>query len=130
MSVKVLIVDDAAFIREALIQICLQAGYQVVGEASNGEEAVLRAQALQPHVIIMDMVLPLKNGIEAATEILQTFPQIKIIACTSMEPRFISEKSKQAGCVGFLAKPFKKQDVLSLLAELNQKSAERKGAYG
>jgi two-component system, chemotaxis family, chemotaxis protein CheY len=115
MSFNILVVDDAAFIREALIQICREAGHHVVGEASNGIEAVEKAVALKPNVILMDIVMPLKNGVEAAAEILEKLPRVKIIACSTVDQEFMAKKALQVGCVSFISKPFKKKDIIEAI---------------
>lgn len=122
MSLNILIVDDAAFIREALIQICRESGHLVVGEAADGVEAVSKAIGLRPDLIIMDMVMPLKNGVEATTEILAMFPQMKIIACSTVDQEFLKRSALQAGCLSFISKPFKKKDITEALGYIRQMS--------
>lgn len=124
MSYNVLIVDDAAFIREALIQICHEAGHLVVGEASNGVEAVEKSISTQPNLIIMDMVMPLKNGVEATIEILEKFPSMKIIACSTVDQEFLMQKALKAGCLSYISKPFKKQQILDAISFVKPGAAE------
>lgn len=120
MSFNILVVDDAAFIREALIQICKESGHWVVGEAVNGVEAIDKALALRPDVIIMDMVMPLKNGVEATTEILEKLPKTKIIACSTVDQQFLIKKALQIGCVSYINKPFKKSELIEALGFLQR----------
>ena len=115
-----MVVDDAAFIREALIQICKESGHLVVGEASDGVEAVAKALSLRPDVIIMDMVMPLKNGVEAVTEILEKMPKMKIIACSTVDQEFLKDRALKAGCLGFVSKPFKKIEIIEALSLVRQ----------
>jgi two-component system chemotaxis response regulator CheY len=128
MSWDILIVDDAAFIREALIQICQSSGHLVVGEAANGNEAVEKALELRPQVIIMDLVMPEKNGVEAIREILELLPHTLIVACSSVDQEFLYTKAQQAGAVKFLAKPFKKQQVVDTLKALSSVGSQVGGS--
>ncbi len=120
MSFNILIVDDAAFIREALIQICREAGHLVIGEAADGVEAVAKALSLKPDLIIMDMVMPHKNGVEATIEILEKLPRMKIIACSTVDQEFLKKNALQAGCLSFISKPFKKKDIIEALGYIRQ----------
>jgi two-component system chemotaxis response regulator CheY len=130
MTLNILVVDDAAFIREALIQICQLSGHIVVGEATNGQEAIDKATKLKPDVIIMDLVMPEKNGIEASREILEVWPNTKILACSSVDQEFLIAKAEQVGCVGFIAKPFKKQDIVDSLRNLSIQGPRLGGTHG
>ncbi len=117
---KILIVDDAAFVREALAQICMDLCHKVCGFAKNGIEAEDLSIILKPDIIIMDLVMPEVNGIQATKAILKKNSNIKIIACTTLESDF-KEKSLEAGCVAFLEKPFNKKKVEEILTSiLNQ----------
>jgi two-component system chemotaxis response regulator CheY len=116
MSIKILIVDDAAFIREALTIICKDAGYHVVAVARNGKEAVDFANKYKPDLIIMDMVLPELNGIQASQEILKENPNINIIACSTVDQNFVIKKALEAGCQSYIEKPFNKKSVLEVIA--------------
>lgn len=115
MATQVLIVDDAGFIREILRSLCDQEGLVVVGEAGDGAEAVRMGMKLKPDLILMDLVLPEKNGIQAAREILEAHPEIRIIACTTLADEALLHQAKQAGCVGVLQKPFRKADFREIL---------------
>lgn len=130
MTLNILVVDDAAFIREALIQICQMGGHIVVGEAANGQEAIEKATKLKPDVVLMDLVMPVKNGIEASREILEIWPQTKILACSSVDQEFLIAKSEQVGCVGFIAKPFKKQEIIESLRNLSLQGPRLGGTHG
>lgn len=119
MSFKILIVDDAGFIRQILGSLLQELGCQIIGEARTGNEAVLRAQALRPDLIFMDMVLPEKNGAEASIEILEEFPKTLIVAMSTATEDIVRERALQAGCVRFMAKPFQKESLRQLLKELS-----------
>jgi two-component system chemotaxis response regulator CheY len=127
MSCNVLIVDDAPFIREALMQICHAAGHWIVGEASNGIEAVRMTAQLRPDVIIIDLVMPEKNGIEAIHEIHEMDPEVRIIACSSADQEFLKLKAEIAGAHAFLAKPFTRENVIAIIKEVRPKLKARRG---
>lgn len=78
---RVLIVDDAKFMRDKIREILETEDLQVAGEAENGEEAVLLYQELQPDLVIMDITMPVKNGIEALKDMIQLNPKVKVITC-------------------------------------------------
>lgn len=130
MSARVLIVDDAAFLREALIQICEQAGLIVVGEASQGPEVLTAVEKTKPNLIIMDLVLPGANGIECAKQVLEKFPKVQIIACSSLSDELIREKAKAVGCVDFIAKPFLKSEIIQKLNQVIKKNFQREESHG
>ncbi len=120
MTLKILIVDDAAFIREALIQICQMAGHIVVGEAANGQEAVENASKLKPDLIIMDLSLPVLDGWAATRRIKSdaTLRHIPVIALSSHAMRGDEEKARQAGCDDYLSKPLDEDLLFEKLAQL------------
>lgn len=117
MGIKLVIIDDAPFIREAVRVIADKAGIEFVGEASDGVEAVDLVLKKQPDVVLMDMVLPKKNGIEAAKEILAARPETKIVACSTEGQEAMLVRAIDAGCVNFVSKPFKSEDLVKALKE-------------
>lgn len=124
MGIKLVIVDDAPFIREVLKHIFSNTEIQVVGEAQDGEEAVLVVRKVKPHVVLMDIVMPRKSGIEAAAEIVKELPHTKVIACSTIDQNSMVVKALEAGCCNYITKPFKAEDVLKAVraaAELNSK---------
>ncbi|MCB9025632.1 MAG: response regulator [Bdellovibrionaceae bacterium] len=115
-KIKLAVADDAPFIREIIKQILIKdPGLEYVGEAHNGEEAVIMAQKLCPEVILMDIVMPKKNGIQAAKEILEKQPQIKIIAFSTLDQEDMLLRALDAGCCNFLVKPFESKDVIDII---------------
>jgi two-component system, chemotaxis family, chemotaxis protein CheY len=126
MSLRILVADDAAFIREVLTQIIAKAGFQLVGEATDGAEAVTLALKEKPDVIIMDIVMPNKSGIQATQEILEKLPRTKIIACTTEGQESMVFKALEAGCCDYVTKPFKVQQMIDMIRH----SASKGGANG
>jgi len=105
-SIRVLIADDHTVVRKGL-QALLSAkryGIEVIGEASNGEEAIQKAEELKPDVILMDLVMPVKSGLEAILEIKQMQPQARILVLTSFADDENVVQAIQAGAYGFLLK--------------------------
>ena len=126
MSQKVLIVDDAAFVREVLTQILEKHGFEVVGEAQNGTEAVEMAISLKPDLILMDIVMPVKSGIQAAEEILKINPKMPIIACSTEGSEAMISRAIGAGCVDFVVKPFQIDNLIATLKSVLKKEPTEK----
>lgn len=103
--IRVMIVDDHDVVRRGL-QVFLLAfdDLQLIGEASNGEDAVALCERLQPDVILMDIIMPGMDGIEATQIIHQRFPDINILALTSLKDDALAEKMIQAGAVNYILK--------------------------
>ena len=114
MAKRVLIVDDASFMRGMLREIFVGAGYEVVGEATHGVEAVQRYQELKPDLTTMDIVMPYKNGVEATREIVRTDPQAKVIICSALGQEALVLEALEAGAADFVVKPFRAEDVLAM----------------
>lgn len=112
MGIKLVIVDDAPFIREVLRHIFEKSEIAVVGEAQDGEEAVAIVKELRPQIVLMDIVMPRKSGIEATAEILKDLPETKIIACSTLDQNNMIMRALEAGCCNYITKPFKANEVL------------------
>jgi two-component system chemotaxis response regulator CheY len=115
MALKVLIVDDALFMRNMLRDIFVRAGHQVVGEAANGVEALEQYRELRPDLVTMDIVMPLKSGIEALQEIVAEDPAACIIMCSALGQDALVIEAVQAGAKDFIVKPFKEERVLEVV---------------
>jgi two-component system chemotaxis response regulator CheY len=126
MAIKLVIVDDAPFIREVLHHIFANTEVEVVGEARDGQEAVETCLRLRPQVVLMDIVMPKKSGIEAATEILKELPETRVVACSTVDQNSMVLRALDAGCCNYVTKPFKAEDVLKAVrnaARLGSKEA-------
>ena len=117
---NVLITDDSEFMRDLLREI-LEADHTIVGEAENGVEAVELYREHQPDIVFMDIVMPIKDGIEATGEITDLDPNAKVVMCTSVEQAEQMKDSIKAGAQGYITKPFQKESVLE---ELNSIAAQ------
>lgn len=118
MAKRVLIVDDAAFMRMLLKDIVTKAGYEVAGEASNGLEAVDRYKELKPDVVTMDITMPEMSGIDATKEILKSDPAARVIMCSAMGQQMMVVEAIQAGAKDFIVKPFQQNRVVEALSKV------------
>ncbi|AMM53312.1 response regulator [Pyrococcus kukulkanii] len=109
---RILIVDDAAFMRMLLKKILTQAGHEVVGEASNGKEAVEKYKQLKPDLVTMDIVMPEMDGITAVKEIMKIDPNAKIIMITAVGQEAKVMEALKSGAKGYIVKPFQAQKVI------------------
>lgn len=124
MKIRFAVVDDAAFLRELIKNIVISAGGMCVGEAENGSDAVKLIQATLPDLVFMDMVMPLKNGIETAQAVKEFAPDIKIIGCSTIDDEMLIEKAMQAGFDAYLTKPFTKDQILKAIAKVLPQQGE------
>ena len=119
MPKRVVIADDTVFFRIALKDILSSGGFEVVGEAANGEEAVYLTQNNKPEIVILDIVMPEKDGLKAAEEIARLKLGTKIVMCSSMGYENVVKKAMQSGACAFIVKPFDKGTVLKTLYGLD-----------
>ena len=112
MSRKVLICDDAVFMRTMVADILRNAGYEVVGEAETGVQAVAQYKALQPDLVTMDIVMPDMGGIDAVREIRRHDPGARILMCSAMGQQALVVEAIQGGASDFVVKPFQPSRVL------------------
>ena len=112
MSSTVLICDDAIFMRTMIGDILRQAGFDVVGEAENGAQAVSKYRELRPDFVTMDIVMPDMGGIDAVREIMKEDPKAKILMCSAMGQQALVIEAIQAGARDFVVKPFQPSRVL------------------
>lgn len=112
MSHTVLICDDAIFMRTMLSDILSQAGFDVVGEAETGAQAVDRYRELRPDLVTMDIVMPDMGGIDAVREITRADPGAKVLMCSAMGQQALVVEAIQAGAKDFVVKPFQPSRVL------------------
>ncbi|KMK77227.1 response regulator [Alkalihalobacillus pseudalcaliphilus] len=115
MGKNILIVDDAAFMRMMIKDILNKGGYQVVGEAADGFQAVEKYKELQPDLVTMDITMPEKDGIAALKEIKEINPSAKVIMCSAMGQQAMVIDAIQAGAKDFIVKPFQSDRVLEAI---------------
>lgn len=119
MAIRVVIADDALFmrnmIRDVLTQQAAKGRFEVVGEASNGVEVVELYQKLKPDLVTMDIVMPLRNGIEATREIMKLNAKARVIMCSALGQEPLVMEALEAGAADFIVKPFQSDDVLKIV---------------
>ncbi|WP_129408205.1 response regulator [Marinitoga lauensis] len=120
MALKVLIVDDAAFMRMLLKDIITKAGMEVVGEAANGQDAIQKYNELKPDVVTMDITMPVMDGIQAIKEIKKQDPAAKIIVCSAMGQQAMVIEAIQAGAKDFIVKPFQANRVIEAIQKVSR----------
>ncbi|MDB5055851.1 MAG: cheY 2 [Bacilli bacterium] len=112
---NILVVDDAAFMRLMIKDILIKGGYNIIGEAVNGIEAIEKYGKLKPDLVTMDITMPEMEGIEALRRIKQNDPFAKIIMCSALGQRLLVVQAIQAGAKDFIVKPFQPDRVLETI---------------
>jgi two-component system chemotaxis response regulator CheY len=103
---RVLVVDDAIFMRKMVSDALTKQGHEVIGEASNGAEAITQYQALSPDVMTLDITMPEKDGVEALREIVTIDPAARVIMCSALGQESKVLEAVKAGAKDFVVKPF------------------------
>lgn len=135
MAKTVLIVDDLAFARKVIKEILSAAKYSVVAEASDGNEAVAQYNKHKPDFVTMDVVMPVKGGIEATRQILDSHKDARIIMVSAMGHEQLLMEAINAGARDYILKPFAPEDLLKavekvLHAEEDADQAARGATHG
>ncbi len=112
MALRVMVVDDAIFMRNMLKDIFVRNGYEVVAEAENGETAPQLYQDTRPDLVTMDIVMPKRSGIEALQEIMANDPQACVVMVSALGQDSLVLEAVEAGARDFIVKPFKEEKVL------------------
>lgn len=118
MGKRILIVDDAAFMRMMIKDILGKNGYDVVGDAENGARAIEKYKELLPDLVIMDITMPEVDGIQAVKEIKKVNADAKVIMCSAMGQQAMVIESIQAGARDFIVKPFQAERVLEAVKKV------------
>lgn len=118
MGKKVLIVDDAAFMRMMLKDILTKNGYEVVGEAENGAKAVEKYKEVTPDLVTMDITMPEMDGISALKNIRSIDSNAKVVMCSAMGQQAMVIEEIQAGARDFIVKPFQADRVLEAVKKV------------
>ncbi|WP_010300579.1 response regulator [Kurthia senegalensis] len=111
----VLVVDDTLFIRETIKRMIAGQGFDVIGEAENGEEAIEQYKKLHPDIVTMDITMPIKNGLEATKAIYEYDKNAKIVVITAVGQQKNVVKALKNGAKDFMTKPFDQQQLLHVL---------------
>ncbi len=118
MTRTLLITDDALIIREMIKDLAREAGWTVVGEACNGQQAIQRYAELRPDVVTLDLVMPEYDGLHALRGIMQIDARAKVVVVSALEQKTILKDAFKAGAADFLVKPFNRQTLLGTLEHL------------
>ena len=118
---RVLVADDASFMRQMIREIVEAEGFEVCGEASDGVEAVDEFKRLHPDVVTMDIVMPLKSGIDAVRGIMALDPSACVVMCSALGQETLVTEAIQAGAKDFIVKPFKPDAVIDTLKKVLEK---------
>jgi two-component system chemotaxis response regulator CheY len=118
VNYTVLVCDDAIFMRTMVSDILEKAGFEVLGQAESGLQAVEKYKQLKPDFVTMDIVMPEMGGIDAVREIKKHDPNAKILMCSAMGQQQLVVEAMQAGARGFVVKPFQPARVLEAVQQL------------
>ncbi len=118
MGKNILIVDDAAFMRMMIKDILTKNGYTVAGEAENGTKAIEKYNELKPDLVLMDITMPEKDGIQALKEIKALDSGAQVIMCSAMGQQAMVIESIQAGAKDFIVKPFQADRVIEAVRKV------------
>lgn len=119
MTIKILLADDHPIFINGMTALLNEVkDFEVVGGALNGEEAVELAAKLKPDVLLTDIQMPIKNGVEATKEILKKFPQIKVIAITMLNETINIKKMLEAGAAGYVIKTIEKDELIQVIRKV------------
>jgi two-component system chemotaxis response regulator CheY len=120
---RILVADDASFMRQMIREIVESDGHEVVGEASDGVEAVEQFRDLHPDAVTMDIVMPRRSGIDAVKYIVELDATACVVMCSALGQETLVTEALQAGARDFIIKPFKPDSVLSTLRKVLEKDA-------
>jgi len=115
MSIKLLVVDDAIFMRSMIRDIFARSPFVIAGEAENGAEAVRLYKEKRPDITTMDIVMPVMDGITALKEIMKFDPQARVVMCSALGQESLIAESIEAGAKDFIVKPFQPNKVLRVV---------------
>jgi two-component system chemotaxis response regulator CheY len=114
---RVLVVDDAAFMRKMVSDALVKGGHEVVGEAGNGVEAISRFQELKPEVMTLDITMPEKDGLAALKDIMELEPSARVVMCSALGQEAKVLESIKLGAKDFVVKPFQPDRVLEAVGK-------------
>src|SRR5208282_6829095 len=118
MPRRLLVADDAMIIRQIIRDIAVNAGWEVVGEASNGQEAIDRYRELHPDAVTLDLVMPEHDGLHALHGIMAFDSAAKVLVVSALEQRGVLKAAIKAGASDFVAKPFDKRSLQATLEQM------------
>ena len=118
-KIRVVVVDDHAIVREGIAEVLSKVGeFEVVGQAGDADEAVQQVRDLRPDVVIMDILMPEKNGVEACREVVAAVPETRVLMLTASNNQTLVAESVDAGATGYLQKYSNRDMLLSTVREV------------
>jgi two-component system chemotaxis response regulator CheY len=131
MPATLLVADDAMIIRQIIKDMATAAGWTVVAEAANGQEAIEHYRQLRPDLVTLDLVMPEHDGLYALRGIMDFDPRAKVLVVSALEQRGVLKDAIKAGAADFVSKPFDRQSLQSILARfLPQNPAQTEASPG
>ena len=124
MNKRILIVDDSFYMRTMLKNMLTDAGYEVVGEAANGAQALEMAASTSPDLITLDVILPDNTGLDVLKNLRQTNPDSKVVMCSAVGQEVIVNEAIENGALAYIVKPFSEERVLEIVGNALQNSDE------
>ena len=121
MAIRVLVADDARFMRQLIREIIEPEGFDVVGEAADGRAVVEEYTRLHPDLVTMDIVMPKRSGLDALKEILALDPAARVVMVSALGQEALVMEALQAGATDYLVKPFKPESVVATLRKVSEK---------
>ena len=118
---RILVADDASFMRQMIREIVESEGHEVVAEASDGIEAIDEFKNHHPDLVTMDIVMPRRSGIDAVKAILEFDPNARVVMCSALGQETLVTEALQAGAHDFIVKPFKPDSVIATLNKALEK---------
>jgi two-component system chemotaxis response regulator CheY len=118
---RILVADDASFMRQMIREIVEMEGHEVVAEASDGIEAIDQFKNHHPDVVTMDIVMPRRSGIDAVKAIIEFDPSARVVMCSALGQETLVTEALQAGARDFIVKPFKPDAVVNTLKKVLEK---------
>lgn len=117
MSIRVLVTDDLPFMREAIRDVLESAGITVVGEAENGRDMMYRYADLEPDVVLLDITMPVMDGITALRKLIRYDPSARVVMCSALNEQELILRSIQLGAMDFVVKPFEAHRIVSAVTK-------------
>ena len=124
MKNRILIVDDSFYMRTMLKNMLTDAGYEVVGEAANGQQALEMSAATNPDLITLDVILPDNTGLDVLKGIRQVNPTVKVVMCSAVGQEVIVNEALESGASAYIVKPFSEEKVLEIVSSALQNAEE------
>jgi len=113
---RILIVEDAKYVGEMIREMLESNGHEIAGVASNGAEAIVKYKALKPNLVLMDILMPVMDGISAIKKIMEQDPKARIIVVTAVGKESIRKESIKAGALYVVTKPFEAKQLLDAVS--------------